>query len=63
MSCDLPHHHVYARIARSGIHGVGVKAIRTIKKGTYIFRGGHQPARLDQPEDGRKFAARTQEIV
>src|SRR3989338_10440011 len=35
----LPHHDVYARFAPSKIHGVGIQAIRAIKKGTYIFRG------------------------
>lgn len=39
MSEGLPHHHVYARIAPSKIHGVGVKAIQTIKKGAYVFSG------------------------
>lgn len=33
----LPHEGVYARIRRSGTHGVGVFAIRDIKKGTKIF--------------------------
>jgi SET domain-containing protein len=33
----LPHYRVFARIGRSKIHGVGVLAIRNIKKGTYIF--------------------------
>jgi hypothetical protein len=33
----LPHHGVYARLAPSSIHGVGVFAIRDIPKGTYIF--------------------------
>lgn len=32
-----PHEGVYARIRRSGTHGVGVFAIRKIKKGTKIF--------------------------
>lgn len=39
MRRKLPHHGVYVRIARSKIHGVGVVAIRKIKKGTYIFYG------------------------
>jgi len=39
----LPHHNVYVRLARSKIHGVGVKAIRTIKRGTYIFSGDAVP--------------------
>ena len=34
-----PHEGVYARIGRSRIHGVGVFAIRPIKKGTHIFHG------------------------
>ena len=39
----LPHHGVYARIRRSKIHGVGVVAIRDIKKGTRIFFGDDDP--------------------
>lgn len=34
-----PHEGVYARIARSRIHGVGVRAIRDIPSGTAVFRG------------------------
>lgn len=34
---SLPHEGVYARIKRSGTHGIGVFAIRSIKKGTKIF--------------------------
>jgi SET domain-containing protein len=33
----LPHSGVYTRLKPSKIHGVGVFAIRNIKKGTYIF--------------------------
>ena len=36
-SSRLPHRNVYARISRSKIHGVGVKAIRKIRKGMSIF--------------------------
>ena len=32
-----PHYSVYARIARSKVHGVGVVAIQDISKGTHIF--------------------------
>ena len=35
----MPHHDVYARIARSRIHGVGVRAIRDIPAGMRLFRG------------------------
>lgn len=35
----LPHADVYTRLRPSKIHGVGVFAIRKIKKGTYMFRG------------------------
>jgi hypothetical protein len=45
MSNGLPHYHVYARIAPSKIHGVGVKTIRPIKKGAYIFFGDDAPLR------------------
>jgi SET domain-containing protein len=33
----LPHYKVYTRLAQSKIHGVGVFAIRNIKRGVYIF--------------------------
>ena len=39
----MPHNQVYAKLARSPIHGVGVFAIRPIKKGTYPFRHDHEP--------------------
>jgi SET domain-containing protein len=39
----LPHYKVFARIARSKIHGVGVVAICNIKKGTSIFYGDDEP--------------------
>jgi uncharacterized protein len=35
----LPHDGVYARIARSRVHGVGVLAIRDIPAGMHVFRG------------------------
>lgn len=35
----LPHEGVYARVQRSGTHGVGVFAVRKIKKGTKVFGG------------------------
>ena len=34
-----PHHRVYARIGTSRIHGVGVRAIRDIPRGTLVFQG------------------------
>ena len=34
-----PHDGVYARVAYSRIHGVGVRAIRDIPAGTLVFRG------------------------
>jgi hypothetical protein len=43
MTMILPHDHVYARIARSQIHGVGVEAIRQIPAGTKIFEGDNLP--------------------
>lgn len=39
MTRHNPHARVYARIACSKIHGVGVEAIRRISKGTHIFVG------------------------
>jgi len=37
MASKLPHFSVYTRIGRSKIHGVGVIAIRPIRKGRHIF--------------------------
>jgi hypothetical protein len=34
---ELPHERVYARLMPSQIHGVGVVAIESIPKGTYVF--------------------------
>jgi hypothetical protein len=39
MAKRMPHHHVYARLFCSPIHGVGVVAIRDIKRDTLIFKG------------------------
>lgn len=39
MKTRSPHADVYARIARSRIHGVGVRAIREIPAGTSVFLG------------------------
>ncbi len=36
---SAPHEGVYARIAPSRIHGVGVRAIRDIPAGTLVFHG------------------------
>ncbi len=36
---SLPHNGVFARIQRSQTHGVGVFAIKNIKKGTKLFGG------------------------
>ena len=33
----MPHKHVYARLGSSQIHGIGVFAVRAIKKGIDIF--------------------------
>ena len=40
-----PHHGVYTRLAPSQIHGVGVVAIRSIPKGTFIFFGDEDDLR------------------
>lgn len=40
-----PHEGVYTRLRPSPIHGVGVFAIRRIKKGTYVFPGDEEPMR------------------
>jgi SET domain-containing protein len=42
---NLPHYNVYTRLRPSKIHGVGVFAIRKIKKGTSIFPGDEAPIR------------------
>ena len=39
MKRPAPHEGVYARIALSRTHGVGVRAIRDIPAGTLVFRG------------------------
>ena len=39
----LPHDDVYTRIVRSRINGVGVKAIRKIRKGMAIFPDDNEP--------------------
>ena len=39
MKNNLPHDGVYARLYCSPIHGVGVVAIRDIKRNTLIFKG------------------------
>jgi SET domain-containing protein len=39
----LPHDGVYTRITCSRIHGVGVKAIRRIRKGILIFPDDNEP--------------------
>jgi hypothetical protein len=41
----LPHHGVYARLAPSRIHGVGVFAIRDIPKGRDVFGHDDEPLR------------------
>ena len=40
-----PHEDVYTRLRPSPIHGIGVFAIRKIKKGTYIFSNDEAPMR------------------
>lgn len=37
MPTKPPHYGVYTRIGRSKVHGVGIVAIRPIKKGAYVF--------------------------
>ncbi len=39
MKKPAPHDDVYARIGTSRLHGVGVRAIRDIPRGTLVFRG------------------------
>lgn len=43
MSKKDPHHSVFVRLAPSKLHGVGVFAIRPIKKGTYVFGEDDSP--------------------
>jgi SET domain-containing protein len=45
MPKPLPHHGVYARIGLSDLHGVGVRAIREIPKGTLVFVGEDERVR------------------
>jgi len=39
---QLPHQDVYTRLGRSRRHGIGVFAIRTIPKGTFVFPEDHE---------------------
>jgi SET domain-containing protein len=39
----LPHEDVYVRLGISGVHGIGVFAIRPIPRGTNIFPNDSQP--------------------
>jgi SET domain-containing protein len=39
MTRKAPHDGVYARIGLSDIHGVGVRAMRNIPRGTLVFQG------------------------
>jgi hypothetical protein len=50
-----PHDGCYTRIRRSRIHGVGVFAIRRIKKGTLIFSDDNQEIKWIKSEDLRKL--------
>jgi SET domain-containing protein len=52
MTFKLPHHRVYTRLICSRIHGVGVAAIRSIRKGTYLF----------EPDEGEIVWIRAEEI-
>ncbi len=45
MAKSLPHSGVFSRISVSAIHGVGVRAIRPIKKGAYVFPGDDEKMR------------------
>ena len=38
----LPHHNVYARLGCSKVHGIGVFAIKSIKKGTLVCQGDEE---------------------
>jgi SET domain-containing protein len=57
-----PHYRVYARLRPSKIHGIGVFAIRKIRKGTYIFYGDddnmawiHKPNLRNLPGEIRRL--------
>ena len=50
MKDALPHSHVYTRLMRSPIHGVGVFAIRSIKKGTRLFDSEEEITWVDEQE-------------
>src|SRR5258708_39792379 len=47
---DRPHIRVYTRLRPSAIHGVGVFAIRQIKKGTQLFDAEEEIVWIDQKE-------------
>ncbi len=46
----LPHFNVYTRLKPSTIHGVGVFAIRNIKKGTLLFDSSEEIVWVDERE-------------
>src|ERR1700732_1389884 len=58
----LPHHNVYVRIRPSRIHGVGVFAIRKIKKGTPIFPDDEQPIKWIKSEDIQKLPSEVRRL-
>jgi hypothetical protein len=51
----LPHHNNYTRLRPSKIHGVGVFAIRKIKKGMLIFADDDQPIKWVDRKQIRKL--------
>ena len=50
-----PHHHVYARIGRSPLHGVGVIAICAIPADTLVFRGEDERVAWVRREEVRRM--------
>jgi SET domain-containing protein len=57
-----PHDEVYTRIRRSRIHGVGVFAIRRIKKGTLIFQNDDQEIEWIESKDIQKLAPEVRKL-
>jgi hypothetical protein len=62
LQSQLPHNGCCTRICRSRIHGVGVFAIRKIKKGTSIFPDDDQEIEWIKSEDIENLPAELRKL-
>jgi SET domain-containing protein len=58
----LPHRNSYTRLRPSKIHGVGVFAIRKIKKGTSIFPDDDQPIKWVKSKQLRNLSPQVRKL-